>query len=569
LLRKIEVSDGLQLRADDLKLLVTAKGATPLQFLLNAALEAQLNGFQWSIPTFTSSSGGKQSNSYDLSLAKVTLAAGPDNRTIWASQGQVAGVPVELLMEMPSLRETLGKQPTLPLKLIAAAGDNVAVLEAVVDRSAEKRLLAGVVLSGAVVQGSDRVLAEMPSPLGDYQLSGDISLSKQEWSLPNIQMQLGSSQATGSFSMLSGGPRAQIDIDLHAPYIQTEDLLYWVTDFGEALLIEERQREPDEDLDSDGEAADDGLVGRISDLIAQLGVHDDLDVDIVIDELHAGPDLLGGAEIRLHVDDDEFVLNPVSINLPGGDVSAEYQWKRVDDRLDARLMVEAEALRYGGLLRLADEKSEARGLLYIDTEISALTPWSPDVSPFESLLRNASGDFSVAAWPENATAGMLDLWTSNLVLALLPKLTSGEASLMNCLAARLDVEDGVMETGTALLDSTETIIRGRGTIDLSQSELDLLVAPQAKLESFFSISTPVMVTGPLQDFQIGVEPGGLLGTAMKWWMNLIYVPFKWLTGERFPADGTPTCFKAMGWELTPELHEYFLRRDFTVPPPAI
>ena len=139
---------------------------------------------------------------------------------------------------------------------------------------------------------------------------------------------------------------------------------------------------------------------------------------------------------------------------------------------------------------------------------------------------------------------------------------------MNCLVARLDFEDGVAETNTALLDSTDTIIRGRGTIDLAQSELDLLVAPQAKREKFFSMSTPVKVTGPFDDFQIDVETGGLFGTAMKWWMNLIYVPYKWLTGERFPADGSPTCFNAMDWDLTPELHDYLLRRDFSAPPPV-
>ena len=98
-------------------------------------------------------------------------------------------------------------------------------------------------------------------------------------------------------------------------------------------------------------------------------------------------------------------------------------------------------------------------------------------------------------------------------------------------------------------------------------ELDLVVAPQAKREKFLSMSTPVKVTGPLDNFEIGVEPVGILAMAMKWWMNLIYVPFKWLTGERFPADGTPTCFKVMDWELTPELHEYFLQRDFSLPLP--
>ena len=50
----------------------------------------------------------------------------------------------------------------------------------------------------------------------------------------------------------------------------------------------------------------------------------------------------------------------------------------------------------------------------------------------------------------------------------------------------------------------------------------------------------------------GVEPGGFLGTLFRWYMSLIYVPFKWLTGERFPADGLETCFNELDLELPPE-----------------
>ena len=109
-------------------------------------------------------------------------------------------------------------------------------------------------------------------------------------------------------------------------------------------------------------------------------------------------------------------------------------------------------------------------------------------------------------------------------------------------------------------------MRGRGHIDLNQGQLDLLITPQAKREKFFSASTPVKVTGTLSDFQVGVEPGGLLGTLLKWYTSLIYVPYKWITGQRFPEDGTQTCFDALDWELTPELEAYFQERDFSQPP---
>jgi len=104
-----------------------------------------------------------------------------------------------------------------------------------------------------------------------------------------------------------------------------------------------------------------------------------------------------------------------------------------------------------------------------------------------------------------------------------------------------------------LLDSTDIIVRGRGSIDIPRQQLDLLAAPQAKRERFFSVSTPVRVTGPWDDFQVGVEPGGFIGTLFRWYMALIYVPFQWLTGERFPADGLETCFNVLELAVPPEL----------------
>jgi hypothetical protein len=92
-------------------------------------------------------------------------------------------------------------------------------------------------------------------------------------------------------------------------------------------------------------------------------------------------------------------------------------------------------------------------------------------------------------------------------------------------------------------------VRTRGEIDLVNRQLDLLAIPQAKVEKFLSISTPIAVTGPFDDFSAGVASGGFLMTMVRWYYGLIYVPWKWLTGERYPADGIATCFRAMDWEL--------------------
>jgi uncharacterized protein involved in outer membrane biogenesis len=558
---KLGLVDDLNLRADAVGLSMTSTGATPRQFALNTALLADIKGFNWSIPPAAVAAGHESRESFQLSLAEVKLSAGPDRGTTWESHGEVGGFPAELRLELPSFTTVFGDDAELPMTLVAATGDNVAMIDARIDRSAEQGLFAKVVVSGEVIAGQDRELGAMRSPLADYEISSDVTLMEGELWLPNLHMRLGSSSVNGTFSLISGGDRRQSEVVLHAPYLQTDDLNYWGNNFGvtaEAARIEDEGPTSADDSDR-------GIFIILHDFISKFREKDDLKLSVIVDELHASTDRMGGAELNLYVDEDEFILKPLKISSSAGDVDAEYTWRKVDDRVDVGLKVHAKTLSYGGLLRLVKPKSEVRGVLYLDTDIRADAKWMPDVTGFDLLLNNANGNLDLAAWPENADAGLLDLWTGNLILALLPTSTAEQSNKLNCLASRLEVNDGVLETGTALMDSTTTIIRVRGEIDLAQRNLDLLAAPQAKRERFLSVSTPVTVTGTFDDFRIGVEPAGILGMAMKWWMSLVYVPFKWLTGERYPADGTATCFKAMDWELTPEAYDYLqkVRKEHT------
>ena len=91
-----------------------------------------------------------------------------------------------------------------------------------------------------------------------------------------------------------------------------------------------------------------------------------------------------------------------------------------------------------------------------------------------------------------------------------------------------------MKSKKVLLDSTDVIVRGKGEIDIGNRTIKMVAAPQAKREKLLSMSTPIAVTGPWNDLQIGVGGAGFVGTLFRWYMTLIYVPYKWITGERFP-----------------------------------
>jgi uncharacterized protein involved in outer membrane biogenesis len=265
------------------------------------------------------------------------------------------------------------------------------------------------------------------------------------------------------------------------------------------------------------------------------------DITLDIEEMRSAGTLLGKTQIGIMMDDKEFHLQPLQITLGDGSVEAEFHSNYVEGGIESALNINIDAFEYDGLMRLFDPESQAGGHFYLNAELSSL---SPDAS---SVLNNLQGKMDLLVFPDDIAAGFLDLWASNLILALL-KSGADSSKKLNCMVAHFDVEDGVMKTHKTFLDSTEIIVHIRGTIDLIAKQLDLIIAPQAKTEKFLSVSTPIEVKGPLDDFKTSATAGGLAMTMVRWYYGLIYVPWKWLTGQRFPADGIETCFNAFDLE---------------------
>ena len=89
---------------------------------------------------------------------------------------------------------------------------------------------------------------------------------------------------------------------------------------------------------------------------------------------------------------------------------------------------------------------------------------------------------------------------------------------INCIAGRIDMEDGVAKTDRFLVDTTRLTIAGSGTMDLGTEKLDVLLAPRPKQARLVSAADPVRVTGTLTNPKVDVtvlprgptDIGGLL-----------------------------------------------------------
>jgi uncharacterized protein involved in outer membrane biogenesis len=84
---------------------------------------------------------------------------------------------------------------------------------------------------------------------------------------------------------------------------------------------------------------------------------------------------------------------------------------------------------------------------------------------------------------------------------------------LRCAAAAFEVNQGLMTTKTIVLDTTDTVINGRGTINLADETLDLILDPAPKDQSILSLRSPLKIGGTFASPSAGPDKGALAGRA--------------------------------------------------------
>ena len=110
---------------------------------------------------------------------------------------------------------------------------------------------------------------------------------------------------------------------------------------------------------------------------------------------------------------------------------------------------------------------------------------------------------------------------------------------------RLNLKAGRLKQEAILVDTTKMQVAGEAKVDFKTEKIYMALAPKAKKPEFFSLATPIKVDGTFSDFKVGVKPGGVIGTAIRFLTSPIHVPIRRLFKEKLPADGKTACTKAM------------------------
>jgi AsmA family protein len=84
---------------------------------------------------------------------------------------------------------------------------------------------------------------------------------------------------------------------------------------------------------------------------------------------------------------------------------------------------------------------------------------------------------------------------------------------IRCAAAAFEVNRGLMETRALVLDTTDTVVYGHGSVSLANEVMDLTLRPYPKDMSILSLRSPLKVAGTLGAPRVGPDKGALAGRA--------------------------------------------------------
>jgi uncharacterized protein involved in outer membrane biogenesis len=527
LIRAVIPASNADVRAGEMQLHLTSSGGELQKLAHNLELDFVLRQLEWNLPERW------PGDEFQLKLHEITGTARPEIPVALTLFGELDRVPLNGWVQLAPVHQLLDPLAPLPVRAVLGTNRETVMVEATIERDHGAGLEATVQLSAMNKVVALAELHKLHAPLPGLVVAAGIDLGPGKVETIELAAELGDSRLEGSVVVRSEDERSRLEIALNSPHLQTTDLSALVAAFGE--------EDPGPQSSADGETTPAGFLQLVDESLEYMPKKYDFDIEAKIDELVAGEHFLGAATLSTSIKQQNIELGILKLSSPRGSLEIDYSLDQTAEGLHSKLDVNIDGFELGGLLKTLDLNSDAGGELYVDASLDATAP------TVREMPRTVGGRFDLALFPRNISADVLDLWASNLIFALMPSDEDGTKQ-MNCLVSRFEIEDGIMHSKVIMLDSTDVIVRGKGDINLGERELDLIFAPQAKLERFLSVSSPMSVSGPFDDFHVGMAGAGLVGTAFRWYLSLVYVPWKWLTGERYPADGRETCLRAIDWQ---------------------
>ncbi|HEY4136389.1 MAG TPA: AsmA family protein [Alphaproteobacteria bacterium] len=414
-------------------------------------------------------------------------STGRDDPLSIAFDGAYEGMPVTVDGKLGALSGLDGARP-FPVDLsVSAAGADVALSGTVLHPLAPSAADLALNISGKDLSGWAS-FAKAALPARPYSLAAKLAFRNRRFDLADLQAKLGVSDLTGTASLDLNGARPRIAATLSAQHFDMADVI----------------PEPEADGRPVKPRGNDRLFSADP---LDLSALRQVDGNVA---LNAASLMVGGFDLRdmavvLSLDDGRLLAQPFAARLADGMLTGQSDLRvPANGPANLALNLQAEKLdlkALGGAFNAGDILT-GQGDLLVDLKGQG--------GSVRALMASLNGRANWVMGKGRVKSGYVDLLGADLLRFAASAGSHGsDATAVNCLVARFDVEKGIATSKGILFDTDRMTVKGEGTVNLGNERLALLFTPRPKETSLINLAMPWRVEGSLQSPAVSVDQGAL------------------------------------------------------------
>jgi uncharacterized protein involved in outer membrane biogenesis len=240
--------------------------------------------------------------------------------------------------------------------------------------------------------------------------------------------------------------------------------------------------------------------------------------------------------VNLSIEDGRITLHPLNFGVASGSIASDFDLDPVNGVLHTRAKIDFRKLPLARLMK-ATHAFAGDGVV---GGTARLTGTGNSVAAILGhgngglqLFMNQGGDIN---------ALLVDLIGLQAGDAVLSALGVPQKTTIQCLVSDFSLTDGLVDTKTLLLATSEANVLGSGTVNLNNEKIDLHVATQATHFQIGSLSTPINIGGTLKNPSVLPAAGPLaarLGSAVG--LGILFPPLALLPTIRLGLGDKNAC----------------------------
>jgi uncharacterized protein involved in outer membrane biogenesis len=524
ILRQMNLAQLPGFTTEELKLNFALRGSTAREILRDSDFRVQIGKGKWVLRD--SNTRGEVSMAFDE--GRLEAMAGEPLQ--FELVGNAHGDELRLEFESDSLAALADEQKEFNAQLVSKLPGTTVQLDFKMALPLDREDINGALFidTGKLSDLDDLLDIDLP-PLSPFRLRSQFRLVPEGYSLKDIDLLVGGTRLAGTIDVKTEGERPRVDATLVSKTLQ-------VNDFVKEGWSARGPNEGGSGRRSDSSRVVDDTHLKLAELLSP-GVLEALNgkVSLRADEVRSGRDVLGRGNLVASVNAGRFTVDPINLSIPGGDFQGLISFYPAASREETRLEVKCRDFDYGVFARRSDPSSDASGKMNLDAKLRSSAPAGGRFSA------HASGYLNLSVCPERFSATGFDLWATNLVTALIPRLDPERRSKLNCIVGELVIEDGIMVPKSFIIDATRVRAQAGGTIDFKKETIQADIVPQSKRPQMLSLNTPIRVDGTFDDFEGRVTGVGAIESLTGAATRTILFPRRIFTAERLPEDGSDVC----------------------------